>query len=112
MAVENYLPDYLFKIVLVGSVFIYIHCPTIRNEGIIVVGEDGKAVLAGFLFQIRQHFRIDASFKQYFSVLCFYYLATVIGENNPSIIAEFEGFGQWHCVHASLAQWMAKKFMR
>ena len=61
-----------------------------------MVGEDGKAVLAGFLFQIRQHFRIDASFKQYFSVLCFYYLATIIGENKPSIIAEFEGFGQWH----------------
>ena len=26
----------------------------------------------------------------------FYYLATVIGENKPSIIAEFEGFGQRH----------------
>ena len=46
----------------------------------VVYSKDGKTVLAGFLFQIRQHFRIDAAFKQYFSVLRLYYLATIVGE--------------------------------
>ena len=82
---EFFFSDYSQVIQLGFTLYVFI-VRTVCYDVVIMVGKDGKTVLAGFLFQIRQHFRIDAAFKQYFSVLRLYYLATIVGEYESSII--------------------------
>ena len=68
------------------------------GESVIMVSswyvEQRKSILTGFLFQIRQHFRIYATFKQNLSVLCIDNLTTIIGKDKTSVISKFKRFCQ------------------
>ena len=68
----------------------------VGQNQVIVVSKQGKAVLPGFLLQVRQHFGIDPAFEKYLSVLCIDNLATVVRQDKSTVIAQFQGFGHFH----------------
>ena len=68
----------------------------IGDKGVFVISKDGKSVFAGFLFKIRQHFGVYPALKQEFSVLGIDNLPTVIGEDEASVVAQFQSFCNRH----------------